>query len=245
MKKLCDKFLTKTREIITRIESEERENIERGAEFLVQSIRGEGLIHIFGTGHSHIMAEEAFFRAGGLACVNPMLEPSLMLHTGAVKSSVLEDRKGFAEVVIEHFAPRSPDSLILFSNSGVNAVPLEMAILAKQHGIPVIGVGSKKYIEYLKREKRRESIIEHCDVFIDNKGDIGDACVELNGSGQCIGPTSTIAGALILHLLFIEAVAQLIEKGFSLPLFVSGNLPGGKERNRMLIEKYRKIVRML
>ncbi|WP_427366459.1 sugar isomerase domain-containing protein [Candidatus Caldatribacterium saccharofermentans] len=245
MKTPCSEFLAKVREIIARIEEEERGNIEKGAEFLARSIREGGLIHVFGTGHSHIFAEEAFFRAGGLACINPMLEPSLMLHTGAVKSSILEDRGGIAEVIFEHFGPKPPDSLVLFSNSGVNSVPVEMAMLAKKRGISVIGVGSKRYIEYLKKEKNRESIMEYCDVFIDNKGEIGDACVELGGSMQRIGPTSTIAGALILHLLVIETALRLAEEGFPPPIFVSGNLPGGKEANRKLIEQYRQFIRML
>jgi uncharacterized phosphosugar-binding protein len=174
-----------------------------------------------------------------------MLEPSLMLHTGAVKSSILEDRSGIAEVILEHFGPKPPDSLVLFSNSGVNFVPVEMAMLAKKRGISVIGVGSKRYIEYLKKERNRESIMEYCDVFIDNKGEIGDACVELGGSMQRIGPTSTIAGALILHLLVIETALRLAEEGFPPPIFVSGNLPGGKEANRKLIEQYRQFIRML
>lgn len=245
MKKSCSEFLTKVREIIARIEEEEKGNIEKGAEFLARSVRGGGLIHVFGTGHSHIFAEEAFFRAGGSACINPMLEPSLMLHTGAVKSSMLEDRSGIAEVILEHFGPKPPDSLVLFSNSGVNFVPLEMAMLAKKRGVSVIGVGSKNYIEYLKKERNRESIVEYCDVFIDNKGEIGDACVELEGFAQRMGPTSTIAGALILHLLIIETTLRLAEEGFSPPIFVSGNLPGGKEANRKLIERYRKFIRML
>ncbi|MEM4676139.1 MAG: SIS domain-containing protein [Nitrososphaerota archaeon] len=245
MREPCNRFLAKVKGIIEKIGIEEQENIERGAQILARSIRKGGLIHIFGTGHSHIMAEEAFFRAGGLACVNPMLEPSLMLHAGAVKSSALEDQGGLAEAILEHFAPKPPDSLLLFSNSGVNIVPLEMASLAKQKGVSVIGIGSKRYIEYLSRERQRRSIIEYCDVFIDNKGDIGDACVEIDGLRQRVAPTSTIAGALILHLLLTEAIAQLVEEGFSPPIFVSGNLPGGKEKNREIIERYRTIIRML
>jgi len=238
-------FLSKVSEIANRIKNEECWNIEKAANLLAQSVQKGGLIHVFGTGHSHIFAEEAFFRAGGLACINPMLEPSLMLHTGAVKSSILEDRSGIAEVILEHFGPKPPDSLVLFSNSGVNFVPVEMAMLAKKRGISVIGVGSKRYIEYLKKERNRESIMEYCDVFIDNKGEIGDACVELGGSMQRIGPTSTIAGALILHLLVIETALRLAEEGFPPPIFVSGNLPGGKEANRKLIEQYRQFIRML
>ena len=238
-------YVAKIREIISRIETEEKASIAEGARMLARSIESGGLIHVFGTGHSHIFAEEAFFRAGGLACINPVLEPSLMLHTGAVKSSVLENQSGFAKAVFEHFDPQPPDSLVLFSNSGVNAVPVEFALLARARGIPTIGIGSKRYITYLKQEKGKQSITEFCDVFIDNKGEVGDASVEVEALGEKIGPTSTIAGVLILQLLLIETVSELVEKQVIPPIFVSGNLPGGKEKNRELIQRYRKLVRML
>ena len=245
MKVASTAYLAKIREIISRIETEEKASIAEGARMLARSIENGGLIHVFGTGHSHIFAEEAFFRAGGLACINPVLEPSLMLHTGAVKSSVLENQSGFAKAVFEHFDPQPPDSLVLFSNSGVNAVPVEFALLARARGVPTIGIGSKRYITYLKREKGKQSIMEFCDVFIDNKGEVGDASVEVEELGEKIGPTSTIAGVLILQLLLIETVSELVEKQVIPPIFVSGNLPGGKEKNRELIQRYRKLVRML
>lgn len=245
MDKKWELYTTKIRKIIDEIEKEEIENIEKAAEVLAQTIINNGLIHVFGTGHSHIPSEEAFFRAGSLACVNPMLEPSLMLHSGAVKSSVLENQSGFARAIFEHFNPQPSDVLILFSNSGVNAVPVEMAELVHRKGITLIGIGSKKYIEYLKKERKSNSIIEYCDFFIDNKGEVGDACIEVKGLEQKIAPTSTISGVLILQLLFTTAVFKVIEKGFLPPIFVSGNLPEGKERNKELINKYRKVVRML
>lgn len=238
-------YLAKIREILERIEEEERANLEKGASILAQTIENAGLIHVFGTGHSHIFAEEAFFRAGGLACVSPMLEPSLMLHTGAMKSSVLENCNGIAGAILDHFDPRPSDTLLLFSNSGVNAVPVEMAILAKKRGIPVIAVGSRKYIEYLKETTGKQSIMEYCDVFIDNKGEVGDASVEINELGVKVGPTSTVAGVVILQLLFVETVSKLVEKNFYPPIFVSGNFPGGKEKNWKLVQQYRSLVRML
>ncbi len=238
-------YLVIVRRILERIEEEEGANIEKGASILAQTIENAGLVHVFGTGHSHIFAEEAFFRAGGLACVNPMLEPSLMLHAGAMKSSVLENCNGIAGAVLDHFDPHPSDALLLFSNSGVNAVPVEVAILAKKRGIPVIAVGSRKYIEYLKETTGKQSIMEHCDVFIDNKGEIGDASVEISELGSKVGPTSTVAGIVIMHLLFIGAVSKLIGKNFYPPIFVSGNFPGGKEKNRKLVQQYRSLVKML
>ena len=169
-----------------------------------------------------------------------------MLHAGAAKSSLLENKPGIAEVIFDHFQPVPPDSMIIFSNSGVNSVPLQMASIAKERGIPLIGVGSKAYSQYLAERKKCKSISEYCDVFIDNKGKIGDACIEVSGLTQKIAPTSTVIGAFILNLLFVESVAKLVnESNFVPPVFVSGNLPGGKERNRELIKHYRKLVRML
>jgi uncharacterized phosphosugar-binding protein len=241
----CGTYLSKIREIIREIELEEGANIERGASLLARSVQKGGLIHIFGTGHSHVFAEEAFFRAGGLACISPMLEPSLMLHTGALKSSILENCGDLAKVVFERFQPKPPDSLILFSNSGVSPVALQTATLARERGVSLIGVGSKRYIEYLKNRRNGQSIVEYCNVFIDNRGEVGDACVEIEGLEGKMAPTSTIAGTLILHLLLIEAVSLLLKDGFVPPVFMSNHLPGGKEKNEKVISYYRGRVKML
>lgn len=238
-------YLSKIREIVTKIELGEEANIERGANLLAQSVKKGGLIHIFGAGHSHVFAEEAFFRAGSLACINPMLEPSLMLHTGASKSSILENCEDLMDALFEHFRPSPPDSLILFSNSGVSPVALRAVKLAKERGIVSIGVGSRKYIEYLRDRRGCESIMEYCDVFIDNKGEIGDACVEVDGIEGRIAPTSTIAGVLILHLLLIETVSLLLRDGFIPPVLVSNHLPGGREKNERVVSHYRERVKML
>lgn len=241
----CGVYLSNIEKVLREIETEEGANIEKGAALLARSIREGGLVHVFGSGHSHILAEEAFFRAGGLACISPMLEPSLMLHNGALKSSMLENCGDLAEAVFEHFQPKPPDSLLLFSNSGVNPVVLRVAALAREREVPLIGVGSRKYIEYLMKEKGCGSIVEYCDVFIDNKGEVGDACVEIEGLGGKMAPTSTVAGAVILHLLLIETVSLLLRDGFMPPVFVSNHLPGGRERNERTVASYRGRVKML
>jgi uncharacterized phosphosugar-binding protein len=136
--------------------------------------------------------------------------------------------------------------MIIFSNSGVNYVPLQMASIARERGIPLIGIGSKAYSQYLAEKRNCKSISEYCDVFIDNKGEIGDACIEISGLPQKIAPTSTVIGTFVLNLLLVESIAKLLkESNVVPPVFVSGNLPGGKEKNRELIEHYRRLVKML
>jgi len=224
----------------------EHKTLMAASQLIARAIYDDGLIHIFGTGHSHIFAEEAFYRAGGLACVNPMLEPSLMLHCGAMKSSALEDLDGYAEKVFNHFHPELKDVFILFSNSGVNLVPYQMAQKVRQNGTPLIAIGSKKYMSYLKENKKRPSIQEVASVFIDNHSDIGDASIALPGFDQKIAPTSTIAGAFILNLILANASRYLIVKEKIVPpVFVSGNLPEGKQKNSELYHTYRQRVKML
>ncbi|MBP8933992.1 MAG: SIS domain-containing protein [Candidatus Atribacteria bacterium] len=211
-----------------------------------KSIANTGLVHIFGTGHSHIFGEEAFYRAGGLACINPILEPSLMLHAGAMKSSALEDLEVYADKIFNHIQPEKSDIFIIFSNSGVNHVPVEMAQKVKEFQLPLIGIGSKKYSDFLKNTKNRRSLSDFSDIFIDNHTEIGDAALSISGLEQKIAPTSTVCGTFILNLILANVSLWLIQqKNIIPPIFISGNLPDGKKKNTDLYHQYRKRVRSL
>ncbi|MCX6090661.1 MAG: SIS domain-containing protein [Candidatus Atribacteria bacterium] len=228
------------------IVKQDRENIQKAVLIMVDAMKEGGLIHIFGTGHSHIFSEEAFYRAGGLACINPVLEPSLMLHAGAMKSSALEDLDGYAEKLYHHLQPESRDAFILFSNSGVNLVPFQMSKIVQENGIPIIAVGSRKYIEYLKNTKKRESIMENCTVFIDNHSEIGDASIPIPDSDLKMAPTSTLTGVFILNLILVNAATHLLQnEHITPPVFISGNLPEGKMRNKKIFDQFRTRVRFL
>jgi uncharacterized phosphosugar-binding protein len=119
--------------------------IKEAGELVAEAIVQGGILHVFGVGHSHMLAEEAFFRAGGLAAVNAIFEPSLMLHEGVLKSARLENLTGFAQILLDHYEVKEKDVLLLISNSGVNAVPVEMAIEAKRRNVPTIAITSVRY----------------------------------------------------------------------------------------------------
>ena len=226
------------------IRANETDAIERSARLCADAIAGGGVIHTFGTGHSALNAAEGFFRAGGLACVNAILEQPFSITTGCLFSVWAERQSGIAGLILDRYELRAGEPLILFSNSGVNCVPVEVAIEARARGLPVVGITSRSYCQALAAERNLErTLLTECDVVIDNHGVVGDAVVPIPGSELRMAPTSSMAAALIYHMIVEQVVRDLAERGVSIPIFVSMNVPGAKEHNEKMIGKYRSRIR--
>lgn len=199
------------------------------------AIRADGLVYIFGTGHSHMLAEEGHYRAGGLACVVPILNSIIMLHEGAVAGSALERTSGLAEIVLSRYPISSRDILIVASTSGVNAVPVEAARIGKERGATVIAITSEAYSRRAARGRKR--LAEEADIVLDNKAPPGDAVVDLGGLRS--GPVSTVVGAAILNGLFSAAARRLSATDRNAPVYLSANMEGAADHNRDLVARYR------
>jgi uncharacterized phosphosugar-binding protein len=204
---------------------------------MVAAIRADRLIYLFGTGHSHMLAEEGHYRAGGLACVVPILDPALMLHEGAVESTRREREFGVAQGILSRYPIGAVDVLVVFSNSGVNAVPVEAARHGLATGACVIAVTSEAYSRQAAAGRDRLGAL--ADITIDNGTVPGDASVTPAAGQPPVGPLSTIIGAAVLNALFVETVSRLGAMGIEAPIYVSANMPGAKERNAALVERYR------
>lgn len=224
----------------TLLETQE-DKIQKLAEMLVDTAIAGGKIFFFGCSHAGILAQEAFYRTGGLVIANPILPKGLTLDTVPVTdTSVLERKPEYAHEILDSTPIGKGDLLVIHSVSGRNGVPVEMAIEAKNRGIVPVCITSLEYSSSApSRHPSGKRLFEVCDLVIDNCGTIGDAAIEVEGFAEKTAPTSTITGAAIINSMCAQAVALFLERGVEPPVFMSANLDGGDEYNAKMFEKYK------
>lgn len=218
-------------DVLMRIEAEETNALSSASDAVAEVICRDGLVHVFGCGHSHLAALDTFYRAGGLACVSPLLDEDLMLHDGAAKSSRMEKMPGIA---IEAFRRAAVDSakdlLVVISASGKNAAPVEMLRTAKAACVKTVAISSSAYTSH------GGVMLAEADIAIDCKVPYGDAVIEV-GTGK-MGGLSTYASLFILNSVLIEGAKKALARGVTPPIYTSGNVEGGMARNVALEERY-------
>jgi uncharacterized phosphosugar-binding protein len=162
-----------------------------------------------------------------------------MLHEGAVVSTAFERTGNLGPLVLSRYGLTERDAIMIFSNSGVNAVPVEIALAAKASGAVVIAVVALDYAASTPAGPSGRKLADVADIVIDNHGVPGDALVEVGATGLRTGPASTISGAFILNAILTEVAWRLAEQGGPPPIYISANMPGAAEHNRDLVERYR------
>lgn len=223
-------YLEKIVENLTKIEAEECNALNEATKKVAEVIANGGLIFTFGCGHSHLPGLDAFYRAGGLANVSPMLDTDLMLHNGAAKSSRMEKMSGIGTEIYRRYKVEPRDMIVVFSASGKNQVPCEVAENARKNGVFTVGVSSSEYFE---KGGRLQNFV---DVHLDCKVPYGDACIDV---GEVkMGGLSTATACYILNTVLIEGARRAEAEGVKAPIFLSGNIDGGREHNVVLEEKY-------
>ncbi|MDR6224118.1 SIS domain-containing protein [Desmospora profundinema] len=236
---MLDRFFDCVQGKLREVKENERDPMVEAGEVIADCVAVGGIVHLFGCGHSHLLAAEAFYRAGGLAPVHPIFVEDLMLHRGALRSSRLEREDGLAAELMKDVKIEQQDVMIVISTSGINPVPIEVARIAKDRGARVIGLTSRVYSSRVStRHKEALRLLDVVDLVLDNHVDEGDAMLGVEGIPVRFGPSSTIVGACILHGVFAHAIQLLLERGTVPPLFQSGNLPGSEEGNQRLIQRY-------
>ena len=226
-----DTYLKRITGLLGRIEAEGAEAMAAASDAVADVICRDGIVHVFGCGHSHLPALDAFYRAGGLACVSPLLDEDLMLHDGGAKSSRMEKMPGIAAEAFRRSCvdPRR-DMLVVISASGKNAAPVEMLRMAKAAGVKTIAISSSEY------RSHGAVLLDEADIPVDCLVPYGDAVI--NVGERKMGGLSTYASLFILNSILIEGAQKALARGTVPPIYTSGNVDGGMALNAALEARY-------
>jgi len=228
-------------ELLKEVRETQREVIKQAAHVVADCILADHLVYVFGASHAGILAQELFYRAGGLVPVNPLLPPGLVTDVRPITlTSRLERLPGFGSQIIAESPVERGDVMIVHSVSGRNAVAVEIAQGARERGATVIAVTSLNYSRSVQpRQPGMPRLFEVADLVLDNRAPVGDALVELAGLGQRAGPSSTVTGAAMLNAVMVKAAEIILKRSGNAPVFLSANIDGGDEHNQRWLEHYR------
>jgi uncharacterized phosphosugar-binding protein len=226
---------------IEKVMETQAEALDQAADWIAESIAAEGVLHVFGAGHSHAISEDVFWRAGGLAPVNAILDYNYTLIGGGspTRGTRLERLEGYSKIILENYDLRPGENFVVISQSGINPGPVEAAMAAKSRELKVIAITS---LEQSKNSQSRHSsgkrVFEIADLVIDNCVIPGDACIEIAPDLPKAAPLSTVVCCSIMQCLVAEVATRLYQRGIEPPIWLSANIPGGDDRLAHLMTRF-------
>lgn len=241
---MIDSYFSVIQNTLSAVLTEQKDKLEEAAGILAATVSSGGLIYVYGSGHAHMAAEDLFYRAGGLGCVRPVFVGPLMLHEGAVTSSVLEKKEGYLIPWLEELSLSPADSFIIVSSSGRNATPIDAALFAQKAGCKVITISGWDYSGSAPSgHSSGRRLLETGDVNLDNRVPVGDACLEHPGLSVRFSPISSVINLTILQAVAGECIQLCLAAGLpEVPVFKSGNVAGGAEYNQKIIRQYQERI---
>jgi uncharacterized phosphosugar-binding protein len=229
----ASEYFGRVSDLVARVEATLAAALGAAADACVAALSSDRLIHVFGSGHSSLVCQDVFGRAGGLLAINWILAEDLLPLRG-LRAGAMERVSGLAAAILDCEPIAAHDVLIVVSNSGRNPVPVEMAEEGRARGLRTVAITSLEHSRSVgSRAPSGSRLFEVADVVIDNLGRIGDAAMTLEVGGEIVamGPTSTIVGSAILQAIMLEAVARLATLQRPPQVFRSANVEGGDDHN--------------
>lgn len=231
MTNYLEQYFARAHETLNRIQAESGANILKAASAVADAIQNGGLLLLFGSGHSALIAKDAAYRAGGLA-------PAMTIDD--IADGDAERLEGLAKYILARYEPPAGSVIAIISNSGINPVPVEMAMIAKEIGLTTIGITSRSHSQSMpSRHSSGKKLYDLVDIPIDTCGVPGDAAVELASYPFKVGALSTLCGSSIVQAITVETAGMLAERGVEPPIWISANVADGEQHNRSLLEIYR------
>lgn len=246
-----EKYYSAIKENIDKVNANQIDNIKKAAKLMADAIENDKLISVYGGGgHTTLCMGEMFFRAGGLANINPVMETGLSVFNQALKYLELERTVNYGSAIMKYYDLKKGDLLIVFHNIGINPATIDAVEEAKKRGAIIVAVSSSYWQnempkDHFIRHPNGKNLFDYADVCIDDYNPVGDAVIKVEGFDTPIAPVSNIVDFYIAHLLEIATVEECVRRGITPPCWTSANTPGGDEKNAALLGKYRPRVKML
>ena len=249
---LAKQWLNNARDIMSRIEETQMENIEKAARVMADTIESGRWVHTFGCGHATLPIEEMYPRIGGFVGFHPMIELPLSFFTritgemGVHQFVFLERVEGYGVEIMKGYNFDERDTMWLFSHSGINNVNIDVALEAKKKGMQVVVFGSAAEAKGKQtRHSSGKTIFDIADIVVDSCAPIGDACVDLKDHRDKIGPVSTMAFITCVWMTITTVAEMLADRGVKLFIHPSHNVPGddtAKMRLEEALAEYKKRI---
>ena len=225
--------------VINRIKETQTEKLDAAGRMIAKAHLSGHKFFVTGSGHSHTVAEEFYGRAGGLAFPVPIMTTELTLEEHPTKSSYIERLPGYAAILAELYGVSEGDVVLITSNSGRNAYPVEMALSAKERGAKVIAITSVDHSSKVSsRHSSGKKLMDLADIVLDNCGVEGDSSMRMDGMKAAICPTSSMANAFLVQSMVAACCDELLKNGVEPPVFISLNSDGNETVNDELFAKY-------
>ena len=232
---------------------QEADKIKEAASVIADAVENDRMIHVIGPGgHSNIGVEEILWRAGGLAFWNAILDPGTNLIHGAKRSNVIERTPGYAIGVLDAYrVGREKGEVIVIINAyGINSMTIDTVLECKKRGVKTIAVTSDSFAKIVpdgqkSRHPSNKNLYEEADIYINNHLPIGDSIMTVDGYDDKVGSTSTFCNCFVMNCIVVETVKEFVRRGIKPPVFMSANMPGGDEHNKVMEDKYGPIIKHL
>ena len=225
--------------VINKIKETQCEKLDAAGRMIARAHLEGHKFFVTGSGHSHTVAEEFYGRAGGLAFPVPIMTTELTLEEHPTKSSYIERLPGYAPILAELYGVSEGDVVLIASNSGRNAYPVEMALSAKERGAKVIAITSVDHSsKTTSRHSSGKKLMDVADIVLDNCGVEGDSSLQMEGMKAAICPTSSMANAFLVQSMVAACCDEMIKQSSEPPVFISLNSDGNETVNDELFAKY-------
>lgn len=238
-------YLQRVIELLTKVQDTCDGQLQQAADWIFETVTSGHCVYFYGCTHAGILTQEAFYRTGGLAVINPIFAPgTLVSDTPITLTSSVERLDGYGGIIARQCGLAQGDLLFIHSVSGRNNVPIDMAQGAKKLGVRVVGITGMDYTRNVaSRHMSGKHLYELCDLVLDNQCPYGDALIQLEKSEMCVGPGSTVIGVAMLNEIVVRTAICFEQEGMLPPVFASANIDGGEAHNISLYKLYSQNIR--